>query len=116
MLASPLIEAEEQQSLRADLRRELGALEREFAGVLARNPIEVRAKIELAKTALQHAGFEPSNWIVQLLESLDADVRNLPASALPGRHERSSAHLVRAVPGRDPEHVPPAVPGSQSAE
>jgi hypothetical protein len=101
MLASPLIDADEQRSLREDLLRELGAIERDLAGVSARNPVEVSAKIDVAKTALRQSGNDADVWIAQLLESVKTDMRQLFETSRPSRAERSSAHIVRSIPGRD---------------
>jgi hypothetical protein len=99
MLASPLIEAEEQRSLRDDLVRELQVIERDFAGLPARNPIEIAAKIDVLKSALHQGGFDPDGWLSSLLDSVQADVRsNLQA---PGsRFERSPVNLSRTTPTR----------------
>lgn len=106
MLASPLIDADEQRSLREDLLRELGAIERDLAGVAARNPVEVSAKIDVAKTALRQSGNDADVWIAQLLESVKTDMRQLFEVSRPPRPERSSAHIVRSIPGRDAEPGP----------
>ena len=103
MLASPLIDADEQRTLREDLLRELGAIERDLAGVSARNPVEVSAKIDVAKTALRQSGNEGDAWIAQLLESVKSDLRQIFETSRPARAERSTAHIVRSIPGRDPE-------------
>lgn len=103
MLASPLIDADEQRSLREDLLRELGAIERDLAGVAARNPVEVSAKIDVAKTALRQTGNDGDAWIAQLLESVKSDMRLLFEPSRQSRQERSSAHIVRSIPGRESE-------------
>src|SRR3954470_8660011 len=95
MLSSPLIEAEEQRSLRDDLVRELQTIERDFATLPARNATEISAKIDVAKTVLrQGLGHEPG-WIGELLESVQADLRALSAATPPSRHERTPANLQR---------------------
>ncbi len=103
MLASPLIEAEEHQSLRSELFRELAALERELASVSARSAVEVTAKIDIVRTALRQAGSE--EWIVELLESIKGDTRTLlePKSTRP---ERSRADIVRGLANREAEPAP----------
>ncbi len=93
MLASPLIEAEEQQALRAELLRELGTINRDLAGVAARNAAEVAAKIDIVRTALQEAGIE--DGLSQLLDSVKADALTLLPASRP-RPERPGPHLVRS--------------------
>ena len=100
MLGSPLIEAEEHQSLRHELFRELGALERDLASVSARSAVEVAAKIDILKAAVRQAGGE--DWLGELLESVKIDARNL-LEARNARPERTRADIVRGVPARDPE-------------
>jgi hypothetical protein len=116
MLASPLIDAEEQRSLREDLLRELGSIERDLAGVASRNPVEVSAKIDVAKTALRQSGADSDVWIAQLLDSVKTDMRLLFETSRPSRQERSSAHIVRSIPGRDTEAgVSPEGAGGQDS-
>lgn len=92
MLSSPLIEAEEQRSLREDLVRELQTIERDFATLPARNSTEVSAKIDVAKTVLRQGIVHEQGWIVELLDSVQVDLR---AMAVPSRHERTPANLQR---------------------
>src|SRR5919107_1792466 len=75
MLSSPLIEAEEQRSLREDLVRELQTIERDFATLPARNSTELSAKIDVAKTVLRQGMAHEQGWIVELLDSVQADLR-----------------------------------------
>jgi hypothetical protein len=93
MLSSPLIEAEEQRSLRDDLVRELQTIERDFATLAARNVTEISAKIDVAKTVLRQGTAHDQAWIVELLDSIQADLRTLNAPA--SRHERTPANLQR---------------------
>ena len=58
MLASPLIEAEEHQVLRAELVSELAALDQDMAALPARSGAEVAAKIDILQTGLHGAGIE----------------------------------------------------------
>lgn len=107
MLGSPLIEAEEHQSLRNELFRELGTLERDLASVGARSAVEVAAKIDILKATLRQAGGE--DWLVELLESVKTDARSL-IEARNARPERTRADIVRSVPGRDPEPLATEAP------
>jgi len=112
MLASPLIEAEEHQSLRHELFRELGTLERELASVGARSVVEVAAKIDIATAALRQAGGE--EWVVELLESVKGDSRSL-LEARNARPERTRADIVRGVVTREPEPAPAETPAYEQA-
>lgn len=113
MLGSPLIEAEEHQTLRSELFRELGTLERDLASVGARSAVEIAAKIDIVKAALRQVGGE--DWINELLESVKSDARFL-LEARAARPERTRADIVRSIPGRDPEPAPAEVsPFEQAA-
>jgi hypothetical protein len=114
MLSSPLIEAEEQRSLRDDLVRELQTIERDFATLAARNTTEISAKIDVAKTVLRQGTAHDQAWIVELLDSVQADLRTLNATPA-SRHERTPANLQRrfataphAAPAQPVEAEPPA--------
>jgi hypothetical protein len=112
MLSSPLIEAEEQRSLRDELLRELQAIEQDFISLPARNPVEVSAKIEVVKTALRHGPIDQQHWLADLLESVQCDLRTAPPRPAASRHERSPVNLSRSAPSR-PEPVP--APGATPA-
>jgi hypothetical protein len=99
MLGSPLIEAEEQRPLRDELLRELRVIERDFAQIPARTATEVSAKIDVAKTALRQGSLDMDGWIVELLESVQADVRSVSQTAI-ARTERSPVNLSRSTPTR----------------
>jgi|SRR4051812_34917649 hypothetical protein len=114
MLSSPLIEAEEQRSLRDDLVRELQTIERDFATLSARNSTELSAKIDVAKTVLRQGNAHDQAWVVELLESVQSDLRTLNAPPT-SRHERNPANLQRrfaTAPQTAPVHAvdsePPA--------
>lgn len=94
MLASALMEAEEQQALRADLVRELGAIERDLAGLAARNAVEVAAKIDVVQAALRQAGIEDA--LAQLIESVKADALALLPVARPRPERSNAAHILRS--------------------
>jgi hypothetical protein len=100
MLGSPLIEAEEQRSLRDELLRELQVIERDFASIPARNPAEISAKIDVAKSILRQGGSDADGWIAGLLDSVQADIRTMGQTASSSRFERSQANLSRATPTR----------------
>jgi hypothetical protein len=99
MLASPLIEADEQRSLRDDLLRELQTIEREFADLTSRNPVEISAKVDVVRTALRQNGLDPDGWLAGLLESVQSDIRSLGPSLAP-RTERSTVNFSRSSPTR----------------
>jgi hypothetical protein len=98
MLSSPLIEAEEQRSLREDLVRELQTIERDFATLPARNSTEVSAKIDVAKTVLRQGAVHDQSWLVALLDSVQTDLRAMSVAAPSTRHERTPANLQRRFP------------------
>jgi hypothetical protein len=114
MLASPLIEAEEQRSLREDLLRELQAIEQDFATLTSRNPIEISAKIDVVKTILRQTALEERSWLAALLESVQADLRTVGAKAPAGRPERAPVNLSRSFPSR-PETGAPAPAEAESS-
>ena len=75
MLASPLIDADEQRGLREELLRELQAIEQDFAAVPARTAIEVSAKIDVVKSRLvRDYGYddESANDILNYVASIFA--------------------------------------------
>lgn len=111
MLGSPLIEADEQRGLREELLRELQVIERDFAGLPARTPVEIAAKIEVAKTAVRDETTDRPHWVVDLLGSIQSDLRSLAASA---PAVRPPANLSRAFPARA-EPVQAPAPASEAA-
>jgi hypothetical protein len=125
MLGSPLIAAEEQRPLREELLTELDALEQDFSGVQARNPMEISAKIDIAKAALQERLQPGQSWLIDLLASIQSDVQAVPArtqpAAAPGAaasaSPRPTANLTRSNPPRPDESAAPAAPeaGTSSA-
>ena len=96
MLASPLIEAEDQRSLRDELVRELQAIERDFAALPARNAVEMSAKLDVVKTVLRQSP-DSQAWVLRLIESVQTDLR-LSEQKPHARPER--APLSRAFPPR----------------
>jgi hypothetical protein len=99
MLGSPLIEVDEQRPLRDELVRELHLIERNFAAIAARNATEISAKIDVAKAALRQGSLDMDGWIVELLESVQTDLRAVGQSNGP-RYERSPVNLTRTTPAR----------------
>ena len=108
MLASPLIEADEQRSLREELLRELQSIEQDFISLPARNAVEVSAKIEVVKTALRHSPIDQQHWLADLLESVQSDLRHSTPRPANIRSERSPVNLSRSAPSR-PEPAPAPV-------
>jgi hypothetical protein len=105
MLGSPLIEVDEQRPLRDELVRELHLIERNFAGSSSRNATEVSAKIDVAKAALLQGSLDMDGWIVELLESVQADLRAVTSSNAP-RYERSPVNFSRSTPTRVEQSAP----------
>ena len=97
MLASPLIEAEEQRGLRDELLRELQSIEQDFASVPARTAFEISAKVDVVRTALRDGVAESPHWLLALLESVQMDLRSTVSG---GPAVRSQANLSRAFPPR----------------
>jgi len=100
MLASPLIEADEQRGLREELLRELHAIERDFAGLQARTTVEISAKIEVAKTALRDSATDRPPWLGDLLDSVQSDLRAVAPSPPSAHSVRPTAHLSRTFQAR----------------
>lgn len=102
MLASPLIDAEDQRALKDELLRELQVIERDFAALPARSAAEISAKLEVVKTVLRQT-LEGQGWIVRLLESAQTDLRLSEAKSAV-RPERPT--LSRSFPARpEPNHA-----------
>lgn len=74
MLDSPLINAEDQRSLREELVRELKSIERAVGGLAARNEYEVAAKIEIIRQSVTESVGKEQVWLVDLLDSVGQDV------------------------------------------
>jgi hypothetical protein len=104
MLTSPLILVEEQRPLRDELLRELGSIEQDFVSLQSRNPMEISAKIDIAKSALREGLQAGQPWLINLLESIQADLQtaNLKPAATtgPSSSPRPTTNLVRAQQGR----------------
>ncbi len=112
MLTSPLIMVEDQRSLREELLRELGAIEQDFISLQSRNPMEISAKIDIAKSALRDGLQAGHPWLIDLLESIQNDIH--ATSPKPSATtNRPTTNLVRTQPHR-PEGNP--TPGAPEAE
>lgn len=77
MLDSPLINAEDQRSLRDELLRELKSIERAVGGLAARNEYEVAAKLEIIRQSVTESVGKEQVWLVDLLDSIGQDVNLL---------------------------------------
>jgi hypothetical protein len=104
MLNSPLITVDEQRPLRDELLRELSALEQDFSALPSRNAMEISAKVDIAKSALQDEPSSHQRWLLDLLDSVQADLHSLTAkTSAPMQAGRSTANLSRAQPQRPDE-------------
>lgn len=106
MLNSPLITAEEQRALRDELLVELATLEQDFSTLPSRNPMEISAKVDIAKSALREKVDTSELWMIDLLDSIQADLQNIIASARaaqPGQTARPPVNLSRAHQARPEE-------------
>ncbi|MGI6245318.1 MAG: hypothetical protein ACOYJQ_06085 [Pseudochelatococcus sp.] len=74
MLDSPLINADDQRSLRDELLRELKSIERAVGGLAARNEFEVAAKIEIIRQSISDTVGKENVWLIDLLDSIGQDV------------------------------------------
>ncbi|WP_157961283.1 hypothetical protein [Microvirga flavescens] len=104
MLTSPLIMLEDQRSLREELVHELSSIERGFIALQARNATEVSAKIDIAKSAVRDGLQSGSEWLIDLLSSIQSDLLATAAkSSSPAG--RATPHLMRAEPARNTSHA-----------
>ncbi|MFT0890966.1 hypothetical protein [Pseudochelatococcus sp. G4_1912] len=74
MLDSPLINADDQRSLRDELLRELKSIERAVGGLAARNEFEVAAKLDIIRQSVAESVGKEHVWLVDLLDSIGQDV------------------------------------------
>lgn len=79
MLNSPLILGEEQRGLRDELLHELNTVEQDFSTLQSRNTTEISAKVDIAKSALREKVDSSELWMLDLLDSIQADLHNLTA-------------------------------------
>lgn len=77
MLDSPLINADDQRSLRDELLRELKSIERAVGGLAARNEFEVAAKLDIIRQSVSETFGKEHAWLVDLLDSIGQDVNLL---------------------------------------
>jgi hypothetical protein len=109
MLNSPLIMADEQRPLRDELVRELSAIEQDFSDLPSRNTVEISAKVDIAKSALRERVQNGETWLLDLLESIQADLHSVnpkPSSATAPSSTpagRSPANLSRAQQQQRPD-------------
>ncbi len=98
MLNSPLIMAEDQRALRDELVRELSVIEQDFSDLPSRNTMEISAKVDIAKSALRERTQDSDSWLVDLLDSIQADLHTINPKAAPAATaapNRSPANLSR---------------------
>jgi len=116
MLNSPLIMAEEQRALRDELVRELSAIEQDFSDLPSRNTMEISAKVDIAKSALREREQGSDSWLVDLLDSIQADLHTVNPKAAPAATaapNRSPANLSRPQQQR-PDDSTAASGGSET--
>jgi hypothetical protein len=110
MLNSPLILGEEQRALRDELLHELSTVEQDFSTLQSRNPTEISAKVDIAKSALREKVDSSELWMLDLLESIQADLQSLTAkttNASPSA-TRPPVNLSRTHQSRPDETTTPA--------
>lgn len=109
MLNSPLITAEDQRALRDELLVELASVEQDFSTLQSRNPMEISAKVDIAKSALRDKLDAGELWMLDLLESIQADLQNVLTKAGPGPAPapRPAVNLSRAHQPRPDENAAP---------
>ena len=96
MLNSPLIMAEDQRALRDELLRELSAIEQDFSDLPSRNTMEISAKVDIAKSALRDRIQGSDSWLIDLLDSIQADLHTVnPRAPAATAQNRSPANLSR---------------------
>jgi hypothetical protein len=122
MLTSPLIMTEDQRPLREELLREIGTIEQDFSALPSRNTMEIWAKIDIAKSALQERAPAEQAWLVDLLSSVQGDLQafqpNLPSkpqAGPTGPTGRSTANLTRSQSSRPEDNATPATEGGASS-
>ncbi|SDR22518.1 hypothetical protein SAMN05444161_2204 [Rhizobiales bacterium GAS191] len=104
MLASPLINAEDQRSLRDELLQEIRSIGQMMSGIAARNAIEICAKIDVMSEELKKAEGADDYPTETLLASIRSDVMAMSPRTVT---ERSNVQIVRgAVPHRSVETAP----------
>ena len=104
MLNSPLITLEDQRPLREELLRELETLEQDFSDVESRNTMEVSAKVDIAKAALQDRMQPGQSWLIDLLESIQIDLHAMNTKTSSAPASRPTANLTRTQQHRPDEN------------
>jgi hypothetical protein len=99
MLNSPLITVEEQRSLRDELVRELSTIEQDFSDLPSRNTMEISAKLDIAKSALRERIQNGETWLVDLIDSIQADLHSVHAKT------PAAAQATTAPTGRSPANL-----------
>ncbi|HZH10504.1 MAG TPA: hypothetical protein VEZ24_09045 [Microvirga sp.] len=107
MLNSPLITAEEQRALRDELLVELATVEQDFSRLQSRNPMEISAKVDIAKSALRDKIDSSEMWMIDLLDSIQADLQNVVAKAGTMQPARPSVNFSRSNQSRAEETEAP---------
>jgi hypothetical protein len=115
MLNSPLITLDEQRPLRDELVRELETLEQDFSSVESRNTMEVSAKVDIAKSALQDRLQPGQSWLIDLLESIQIDLHGMNTKAAPAPASRPATNLTRTNQLRPDESAGAPEIGTPSA-
>lgn len=115
MLNSPLITLDEQRPLRDELLRELETLEQDFSSVESRNTMEVSAKVDIAKSALQDRLQPGQSWLIDLLESIQIDLHGMNTKAVPAPASRPATNLTRTNQHRPDESAAAPEIGTPSA-
>lgn len=109
MLNSPLILGEEQRGLRDELLHELSTVEQDFSTLQSRNPTEISAKVDIAKSALREKLDGSELWMLDLLDSIQADLQGLTAKTANGAQAtRPPVNLSRTHHQRPEESATPA--------
>lgn len=110
MLTSPLIMGDDQRSLREELMHELGSIERDFSALQSRNTTEISAKVDIAKSALRERIQAGETWMIDLLDSIQADLHGLSPKAAPNVTPRPPVNLARTNQPRSEENGTQANP------
>jgi hypothetical protein len=109
MLNSPLILGEEQRGLRDELLHELNTVEQDFSVLQSRNPAEISAKVDIAKSALREKVQDSEMWMLDLLDSIQSDLQGLAAKSTNGvQPTRPPVNLSRTHQSRPDEATAPA--------
>jgi hypothetical protein len=116
MLNSPLIASEDQRALRDELLVELATVEQDFSTLQSRNPMEISAKVDIAKSALRDKIDTSEMWMLDLLESIQADLQNvLTKAGVTTTTPRPSVNLSRSNQPRSEDGATPEANTSTAA-